>query len=394
MAGKPSTSGTVTGDKPAGDSGAGGEDLSTARLLAELNAERAGGTGKGAAPTEDLEDDVDDDDDLDDEDDGEDSGSSDEDDDEADGDEDGDEDGDDEPDDDEADDDDDDGSSDADDPDEDEGEGKDPETTKRMAALRRTEQRQRQALERDRAAFERARTEWETERKELRQSKDTFDKLAARSKYDSYSVLRALGIPDEDMEYHAQQLAARSPKYAAKPEYRRAADQAMRERESADGTARALAEVDDLKKTLKERDEQAACDRDAEAYMARVARRVTDETPLTKTQLAKNPARAREGLATVAIALTKKLGRLPKAKEVAARYEKHLARELRELGIEAPAGKASPSAKADKATGRPADKSGKKPASKAKPDRDANGAVYHPSHEELMEEIRAGRHLE
>lgn len=264
---------------------------------------------------------------------------------------------------------------------------KDPALAKRMAVMRRTEQRQREAFTRERTAFEQERAGWQTERRQLTASKQRFDELSARAKYDSYSVLRLLGVPDDDMEVHAQHLYSRSKAATVKPEHRAAADREMRLREAADEAKRATAETAELKQTLEQRDQQAANAREAEAYLGRVVRKVDDATPLTKALVAKNPTKARDALMKTTLDLVKKLGgQLPKAAQVAAAHEKKLVRELRDLGIgiEPPAGstpaKGAPAIKAKPGTAAVV-------AAKAKPAARVNGAVVIPSRSEMVAEL-------
>lgn len=258
---------------------------------------------------------------------------------------------------------------------------KDPELAKRMAAVRRTEQRQRQQLERDRASFDRDRAQWAAERTKLTEHRQRFDKLAERVKYDSYSVLRELGVSDDDMVLHAQHLYARSKDAAVKPEHRAAADRALREREVADKASKAETEVEKLRRELAERDERAAIDRDMDAYFDRAIRKVTDEAPHTKTLVAKSPRRAREALAETALELFKKNGERPGVKALIAAHEKKEQRWRLARGIDAPA-----------ATGKSAN--GKKPAAEAakpdgkkKPANGANGRPRIPTRAEMLAEL-------
>lgn len=229
--------------------------------------------------------------------------------------------------------------------------GKDPDLAKRLAAVRRTEQRQREQLERQRADFAREREQWQGETRELREHKQRFDSLAQRAKYDSYAVLRELGVPDEDMELHAQHLFSRSKAAHVKPEHRAAADRAMRERELADKAAAAEKRVEKIEQTLEEREAAAAAEREVDAFLGRVAKRATAEAaPITAALLAKNPKSARAALMVTAHELVKKhgLSEFPKSKDVIAAHERKERRALRERGIEPPAPGTKP------ATGKPA----------------------------------------
>ena len=235
--------------------------------------------------------------------------------------------------------------------------GKDPELAKRLAAVRRTEQRQREQLKRDRETFDRERSDWHSQTRTVTEAQKRFETIAARAKYDPAGALTALGLTDADMEYAAQQVYARSPAAAKKEGYREAAERAMREREAADELRAARAEIGEVKKTLAERDQQAAVQRELDAYFGRAIRKVDDTTPRTQKLIASYPKRARAELAATALELVEKTKRpLPeiKPKELLAAHEKKIARRLRMYGIEDAAPAADPAA--------PAKPNGKKPA--------------------------------
>lgn len=372
-----------TGDQNGAGAAAADGDSNEA-LLAELEAEQAGDKPAAAAPAkpakkpvaDESDDDVDADDDAADDDD---AAAADEGDDQ-----------DDEP----ADEDDDDGEA---------GEAAaaaaDPELAKRLAIARRTEQRQRESLARDRAAFERERDEWKSQTKTVTEGQQRFERLASRAKYDSYSLLRELGVPDEDMELHAQHLYARSKAAAVKPEHRAAADRALRDRELADEVKQAKAEVKELKEGLTAQQQKAAADRELDVYFRRVVRKADDTAPRVKALVAASPARARAELEQTAYELAQKLGRLPKPAAVIAAHEKKVARQLRDYGVETGAEPAAakpvpgkPGAKPVAAAAKPAAKPGK-PAAKPAPaaaddDDDRSGEVVHPSREQLLRELR------
>lgn len=272
-------------------------------------------------------------------------------------------------DDDDADDEDEDAETDVDEDDDDEEEAvKDPDLAKRLAAVRRTEQRQREQLERQRADFAREREQWQGETRELREHKQRFDSLAARAKYDPYSVLKELGIRDEDMKATGEYLFAFSNDPKATDGHRQYAQRAMREREAADKASAAEKRVEKLEQTLEEREAAAAAEREVDAFLGRVAKRATSEAaPITAALLAKNPKSARAALMVTAHELVKKHGLsvFPKSKDVIAAHERKERRALRERGIEPPAAGTKPAT--GKVTGEKKP-NGKKPATTAEPE--------------------------
>lgn len=267
----------------------------------------------------------------------------------------------------------------------------DPELAKRLAAVRRTEQRHREGMARERASFDRERSEWQSQAKQLTEAQKRFESLAARVRYNPTAVLRELGLIEDDFEAAAQHIASHSKAAGVTPAHRAAAERAMREREAADKATRAEERVEKLEQTIAQRERQAAEEQEVTAYLGRVARKATDETPLTKALVAKNPTRAREDLAVTAFALAQKLGQRPKAAAVVAAHEKKLARQLRDLGIEPPTAK--PPAGKGAAAGKAKPGAAIVAPTKTEPAAHVNGAtvlptrVVIPSRDEMVREL-------
>lgn len=284
---------------------------------------------------------------------------------------------------DEPDDEEDDEDSDEEDPDDDVDAEKDPALKKRLDAARRTEQRQRQRLEQDRASFDRERTAWQSETKQHREAVARINAMAARAKIDPAGLLEALGV--DDMEYAGQQAYARGKAASGKPEYRAAAERAIRERELADQAAANAKRIADLEAKLEAKDTQTAAERELDTYFDKAFRKATDATPITARLIAKRPATARAELAITASRLAEKLGRLPKATELLAAHEKREVRALRQRGITPPTpGAGKPALAPGKgATAKPAAKPAAKPPI-AKPSDDEDAI---PSNADLLREL-------
>lgn len=244
----------------------------------------------------------------------------------------------------------------------------DPALKKRLDAVRRTEERQRRQLEQERATLERERTEFKAETKQLREAVEQIRGRAARAKIDPIGLLEAHGLTQDDMEYVAQLAFARSKSAATKgPEYRAAAERALRDREAAAERDALRAEVEEMKKGLESREAQAAADRELDAYFARAFRKASaDATPITAKLIARRPKAAREELAVTATQLAAKLGRLPKVAELLAAHEKREVRALKLRGIKPPTPGAAKPATAAEVDADPA-----KPAAAAKPGKGA-----------------------
>lgn len=223
----------------------------------------------------------------------------------------------------------------------------DPELVKRLAAVRKTEQRHRESMQRERAAFERERDQFLSQSKQVADAQKRFEGLAARVRYNPTAVLRDLGLTEDDFEAVAQHVAAHSKAAGVTPAHRAAAERAMREREAADKAASAEDRVAKLEQTIEQQRAQAQADQVLDALFARAFRKADDTTPHVKALIAKNPTKARAELEATAFALAQKLGRLPKSKDVLAAHEKKIARQLRDYGVDAAkpaAGKPKPGA--------------------------------------------------
>ena len=259
----------------------------------------------------------------------------------------------------------------------------DPELAKRLAAFRKTEQRARDALARDRASFDAERAEWTSGAKQIAESAQRFERLAARAKYDPAGVLMALGLTEDDMEHAGRQVYSRSKATTVKPEHRDAADREMRAREHADELSKLKQEHQELRDSLSRRDQEAAADRELATFFGRVARAVGDDSPLTKQFLAKNPARAQKALEHTAHELARKLGALPKPADVIRAHEKQRRRDLKDLGVEVPvvaAGTTKTAPKAGDKINAGKSSAGAKPAPKSKV----------PTRDEIVAELESG----
>lgn len=273
--------------------------------------------------------------------------------------------------------------------------GKDPELAKRLAAVRRTEARQRERLAADRTAFERERSEWQTQTRTVTEAQKRFEAVAARAKHDPAGALAALGLTDADFEYAAQQVYARSPAAAKKDGYRDAADRAMREREATDKLSANDRRIADLEAKLARRDQQAAVELELNTYFKRAIRKADDTTPRVKALIAKNPARARADLAATALALSEKNnGQLPKSKVLLAAHEKKIARQIRDYGLDdaaALAAETDPKPVGKKPAGAAAKPATGKPAKPAVADDAETDETTIPSTADLVRELQAAR---
>lgn len=224
----------------------------------------------------------------------------------------------------------------------------DSETSKRLAAVQAAEKRSREkvAAERAEVASERAsaakeRAELDAELAELA----AYRKAVERAKVDPVGALRAMGITDPaDLEH-----AAKTSYAAAKgdPANKEAAARAMREREHADELATLRKRLDERDSADKQRTETEHVQRETAKYVADLKAAVSDETPIVKHFLAKNPAKTEAALRRTAYELSQETGDIPDHADVLARYEQNRRAELEELGLDPNSILSAPSKKPD-----------------------------------------------
>lgn len=291
-------------------------------------------------------------------------------------------------------DDDEDDESEDDEDDEDDAEDKedagDAELAKRLAKVRKTEKRARDAIATERAALERDRAAFQTEVKEIAESAKRFEKLKARAKYQPDVVLAELGLVDEDFEDAAKILYARSKAGGADPKNREAAARLAREREQADRLTTLEKKNADLVDTLTKREQQELADRQAAAYVTKIAKRITDEAPLAKRRLAADPETARRELGAVAARLWESRGEQPSAKAVVKAYEKQRRRELVKQGVDIEALIKAPIKTPAKAGDKKAAAAAKKPGEKGDKKELPLTATSRALRDDIVAELEAG----
>lgn len=220
----------------------------------------------------------------------------------------------------------------------------DPERDRRLAAIQKAQKRAREeSIARDRD-YEARVKQFEAEWSPKVAAYQEFESLKARIKYDAPSVLKALGLTEDDFERHAHQVYLNSKKAAEDPKNRASAEQLAWQREQQARLDAIEKENRELKASLQQREAAAAAKVYADQYMSKVEKAVSDETPLVKTMFAKAPEKARQRLGQLAYDLAAETDEEPTPADVVREFEKIRRAELEELGIEVP--KAAPKAKA------------------------------------------------
>jgi len=205
-------------------------------------------------------------------------------------------------------------------------EAPDKDLQKRLDVIQQAERRQKEAIAAERERFE-------SHVRQLQPKLDRLEQLeraAQRAKYDPAGLLIELGVGEDALELAAKQVYARSKAAQADPRLREQAAREMREREYADELTATRREMAEVKQQLA----QQSYERQAQEYIQKVARAASDETPILRNWLEKNPARAEQRLADVAVRLLDATGETPDPIDVAREVEKIRRKELEEDGVD------------------------------------------------------------
>lgn len=209
-----------------------------------------------------------------------------------------------------------------------------------MAAVRKAEQHARRQLATERATmladFDQQRAAWQTKVAKATE----IETRIANARQDPLAAMAALGFAESDYEAVGRLLYAHSPEGQKDPRHKAAAAQTLAQREQQTAMEKLQAKLDALEKDVTSRQEQADQRMRAERYVASVEKAATDETPLFKSAVSKNPDKTRAKLYEIALALYRDSGPSddlrddPTPAEVLRAYEAHRAAELEELGID------------------------------------------------------------
>jgi hypothetical protein len=230
---------------------------------------------------------------------------------------------------------------------------------KAMAQVRKAEKRMRERMAGERQAFERERQQWQDEIKDIAAAAKRFERMQQRAKYEPDVVLAELGLTDDDFELASRRIYARTKTAAADPKNREAVERMTRERESADRLAALEKKNQDLETRLEQQHAAEKAEREGKAYLKSIVKAAVPETaPLLKRQLEKNPSKAENALAAIAVELFDKHGTQPLPEKVIKIYEKRRRAELEELGVDVAAiakPKTAPKTGDKKTAGKPAE---------------------------------------
>lgn len=223
----------------------------------------------------------------------------------------------------------------------------DKELDKRLEQIRRTERKSREKLTAERDEFRREKAGFEAKVQPLLQKVQEFEALSKRARSNLPAVLRSLGLTDDDFEPAAKVLYEESPAGKNDPKVKaRTGAQALRAREQEDQLSELTKQVQQLTRSIQERDEQAELQRHATTFLDNVQKQMNGETPLLSRLLDKNASRYRAHIAAVTQRLVQETDEIPDIDDVLAEAEKARREQLEDEGIDVEAllGKAAPAA--------------------------------------------------
>ncbi len=211
----------------------------------------------------------------------------------------------------------------------------DADTSKRLDAVRRREQRSREQLATERKSFEKERDAFISEWKPKIEAAEKFEALKGRgvNAFNALDVLRELGLEDSDLVQASRNLYAASADGKADPKNAEAIARLKKERERDDELKTLRKKLEDREAAEKAEREQAAQARAVDSYLDGIEK-AAPEGSLAKHFLVKQPKATRAMLGKIAFALAEKNGAPPSAKQVNAFYEKARAKQLRALGVD------------------------------------------------------------
>lgn len=222
------------------------------------------------------------------------------------------------------------------DEDEDEDAGADADTKKRLASVRRTDQRLREQRERQWKAEDAKLADRETKLAEREAKTTKLEGLLERLKnpYELGDVLAELGYSEDDFEPASQSAFARSKKFASDPNAKATVAKMKHDRDREER----LAKLEKKDAAREAADAEARANAVAEqrvvAFISETTKATSERTPLAAALIEKNPARAHAQIAEITGRLMDELGTMPTSKQVIIALEKSRRQDLRDLGVD------------------------------------------------------------
>lgn len=229
----------------------------------------------------------------------------------------------------------------------------DKELDKRLEQIRRAEKKSRADIAEAKAEFQTQVTRAKLELAQAQRQIEDFERLKTRARTNLPAVLRALGLTDDDFEPAAKLLYEESPTGKADPKVKaRLGARDLRARESEEQVSALAQQVQELTRTIRERDERETLQREANAFLDRVEKQMNGENPLLAQLKGKSPARFRSLLGQVTQKLIEETDEAPDIEDVLQEAERFRRAQLEDEGIDVDSLIAKPAPAAERKPGK------------------------------------------
>jgi hypothetical protein len=189
----------------------------------------------------------------------------------------------------------------------------DPDTAKRLEAIQRNERRAKDEIAKARAELDAERKRLEPDLAELAKIRD----LRKRARLgDASAMLELGGFADDDAEAVARSVYSLSKAAQANPASREAAARVLREREQMSALEETRKELAALRDDVKRERESAAREREVAGYLDTASKAATDDTPIMRAMLERNPELARQRIKTARDYFHEHTGEIPDPADV------------------------------------------------------------------------------
>ncbi len=207
----------------------------------------------------------------------------------------------------------------------------DPELAKRLEAVQRAEKRAKEEIARAKAELEAERKKLDPDLAELKELRDLVKRARMR---DPDALLKLADAQAEDAEDLARGLFRMSPKARENPANRDEVARTVRERELAAKAEAALARADEAMKRLADYEANERNARESAAYFDATSKAVSDETPVLRSMLERNPTLARQRIQMARDYFYQQTGEVPEPADLLRELEQVERNELVARGID------------------------------------------------------------
>ena len=159
---------------------------------------------------------------------------------------------------------------------------------------------------------------------------ERWAQIEEKRELDPVAALEMLGFTEDRLEDIARAAYAASPAGMKNPALRETSVQRTLARQQADKLSR----TDDRIAALEQTIHQQKIDTQISSYVGMVTDALTDETPILRAMMTRNPSKLRDSLREELIRVEKDTGEVPSPQELAAHYEKIRRQILEDSGVD------------------------------------------------------------